>query len=309
MRKHLDLFLVSVVAFSAYQFYYVWLAWKGFSYLELVAYSLEDRPYVYRLLIPVLSRALEGLTGIHAVYCMIFLFVLSAIGLFYALRYLYTAFLEDHSYASIVSFVGCEITFLLILLGVKVYDIATAMFFALSLGLLARGKYIPYYLLFAIASLNRDTTFLLTLFFIVYFLNRMPRPQYFFGVLYQIFAYIAVKASVMSVYAEVPGELFFFNPIGVIKGYGDQPEWFAILILSFFVVLLGMALYQRNDKPKFLRAAFMTIFPAQLVLHVFLGYPYEIRVFAEMMPVLLLLSAWSIPSVKYGPSLQESHSV
>ncbi len=181
MKKHLDLFLASFVAFSAYQFYYVWLVWKGFSYLELVAYSLESRPFVYRLLVPVLSRALEYLTGVHAVYCMVFLVVLSAIGLFYSLRYFYTAFRGNDEYAGMFSFIGCEITFILILIGVKVYDISTVMFFALCFGLLARGKFNIYYLLFVIASINRETTFLLTLFFLVYFFNRIPRPQYILG--------------------------------------------------------------------------------------------------------------------------------
>lgn len=309
MRKYFELFLVSVVAFSAYQFYDVWLMWKGFSYLELVAYSLESRPYVYRVLVPFLSRALEWLTGIDAVYCMIFLVVLSSIGLFYSLKYLYTAFSIDDKYADMFAFIGCELTFALILIGVKVYDIATVMFFAFSLGLLARGKFNNYYMLFFIASLNRETTFLLTVFFLVYFFNRLPRQQYFFGVLYQGFAYIAVKIMLITFYADVPGAVLYLNPVGVMQGYMDKPVGFALALLVFFSTFLVIAIRRWNEKPVFLRVAFLTIFPIQLILHILMGYPYEIRVFAEAFPVLLLLCAWSIPAIGYRSALRQPQGI
>ena len=294
MRKYLELFQVAIVAFSAWQFYYVWLALKGFSYLEHAAYSLETRPFVYRLLIPILSRALEGLTGIHAVYCMIFLFILSSVGLFYSLRYLYTAFAEDDGYAGMFAFIGCEVTFLLILIGVKPYDIATVMFFALSLGLLVRGKFNVYYLVFIVASINRETTFLLLLFFMVYFYGKIPFRQYCLGVIYQGGAYIIIKTAIMAAYADVPGTPLQWRPMEVITGYVDHPVWFAVLLFIFFCVVVAAALWRWKDKPEFLRAAFGIIFPVQLILHIFLGYAYEIRVFAELFPVIFLLCAWLV---------------
>ncbi len=309
MRKHIDLFLVSIVALSAYQFYYVWLVWKGFSYLELVAYSLEIRPFVYRVLVPFLARALERLTGIQAVYCMIFLVVLSAIGLFYSLRYFYTAFRRNDEYAGMFSLISCEITFLLVLIGVKPYDIVTVMFFALAFGLLARGKFNIYYLIFVIASINRETTFLLTLFFIVYFFNRIPRPQYLLGVLYQGIAYVVVKILIMAAYAGVPGTPAQWRPLEVLKGYIDKPVWFAVLFFLFFCILIAIALWRWNEKPLFLRVAFITIFPIQLILHIFLGYSYEIRVFAEVFPIMLLLCTWSIQTINYRTSLQQAQIV
>jgi len=299
MRKYFEWFLVSIVAFSSYQLYYVWLAWKGFSYLNSAAYSFETRPFVYRVLIPFLARALEKITGIHAVYCMVFLVVLSSIGLFYSLKYLYKSFLENEEYARLFSFVGCELTLLLILIGVKPYDIATAMFFALSFGLLARGKFNLYYLLFVIASINRETTFLLSLFFIVYFFGRIPFGQYCFGVIYQGLAYLIVKIIIMNIYANVPGTPLQWRPLEVITGYVDKPIWFAVFFLIFFLVLLVFSVYQWNDKPMFLRVAFSTIFPVQLILHILLGYSYEIRVFAEIFPIIFMLCAWSIQTINH----------
>ncbi|MEO7839180.1 MAG: hypothetical protein ABIU06_07510 [Anaerolineales bacterium] len=282
MRRYLELVLICVVAFSSYQFYYVWWVWKGFSYLELVAYSLESRPFVYRLLVPFLSRLLEQLTGIHAVYCMIFLVVIASIGLYYALRSLYTAFVVDDAYAGMFSFVGCELTFLLLLIGIKVYDIATVMFFTLSLGLLARGRLGHYYLLFVIASINRETTFLLILFFMVYFYNKIPFRQYCFGVIYQGLAYLLIKIAIMAAYSSVPGTSLQWRPMEVIKGYVDKPVWFAVVMFIFFCAFIVIALRRWSDKPLFLRVAFSTIFPVQLILHIFAGYAYEIRVFAEV---------------------------
>ncbi|RPI93357.1 MAG: hypothetical protein EHM40_10115 [Chloroflexi bacterium] len=307
--KYFDLFLAGIVAFSAYQFHYVWLVWKGFADLERVAYALEDRPFVYRLLVPSLARVLEKLTGIPAVPCMIFLVVLSSVGLFYSLLYLYTAFSAHREPAGMFAFVGCELTFMWILIGVKVYDIATAMFFALALALLARRKFNSYYVLFLIASLNRETTFLLTLFFSVYFFNRMPRRHYFFGLLYQGLAYTVVKITTMILYRDVPGTVLSLNPVGVLRGYVDQPVWFAVLLFVFFCLFLVIAIWQWNAKPGFLRAAFITLFPALLLLHILMGYPYEIRVFAEVFPVLLMLCAWSIPALSYRSALQQPQAI
>jgi hypothetical protein len=303
MRKYFEWFLVSIVAFSSYQLYYVWLVWKGFSYLNSAVYSFETRPFVYRVLIPFLSRALEKITGIHAVYCMVFLVVLSSIGLFYSLKYLYKSFLENEEYARLFSFVGCELTLLLILIGVKPYDIATTMFFALSFGLLARGKFNLYYLIFVIASINRETTFLLSLFFIVYFFGKIPFGQYLFGVIYQGLAYLIVKIIIMSIYANVPGTPLQWRPFEVITGYVDKPVWFAVFFLIFFLILLAFSVYQWNDKPMFLRVAFCTIFPVQLILHILLGYSYEIRVFAEIFPIIFMLCAWSIQTINHQARL------
>jgi hypothetical protein len=299
MKKYFELFLVGIVALSAYQFDYVWLMWKGFSDLERVAYSLEWRPFVYRLLVPSLARVLEKLTGIPAVPCMIFLVVLSSVGLFYSLRYLYTAFSTHRESAGMFAFVGCELTFMWILIGVKVYDIATVMFFALALALLAREKFNSYYVLFFIASINRETTFLLTLFFMVYFFNRLPFRQYFFGLVYQGCAYLAIKIVVMAAYASSPGTPISWRPMEVLKGYVDDPESFAVLLFLFFCAFLVPALWRWNEKPEFLRVAFLTLFPVLLALHILMGYSYEIRVFAEMFPVLLMLCAWSIPAIGY----------
>lgn len=297
-KKSLDLLLVSIVGFSAYQFYYVWVAWKGFSYLEVVTYSLESRPFVYRVLLPFLSRALEQLTGIHAVSCMMFLFVLSAVGLFYSLKYLYTAFCENDGYAGMFAFIGCQLTFLFILIGVKVYDVPTVMFFAWSLGLLARGMFNLYYLVFAIASINRETTFLLAFFFAIYFFQRMPWRQYIFGLVYQGIAYMTIKLSIMAYYADVPGEAAQWRPLEVIAGYVDEPELFAVFFFLFFCAFVLAALYRWSEKPLFLRVAFLAMFPVLLILHILLGYAYEIRVFVEALPVLLLMCIWSVEGLK-----------
>jgi hypothetical protein len=294
MRKHFGLLLIASVALSTYQLYYVWLVSKGFSYLDLVSFSQESRPFVYRLLVPFLARVLQGLTGIRAVYCMVFLVVLSSIGLFYSLRYLFAAFKGNDEHAGLFSFFGCELTLLLILIGVKVYDIATVMFFALSFGLLARRRFKLYYLLFLIASINRETTFLLTLFFMVYFHNKLPGLQYILGLIYQGIAYSIVKVAIMAVYARLPGTPMQWRPVEVLKGYVDKPVWFAVVFLTFFLILIVVALWRWDEKPLFLRVAFGTIFPVQLLLHIFLGYSYEIRVFAEVFPILFMLCAWSI---------------
>ena len=101
---------------------------------------MYGHPSAYRVLIPFLARVVERITGIDAVYCMSGLVVLSAIGLFYSLRYLYTSF-GSPKHAELIAFVGCEIVFLLVLWEMHIYDLATVMFFALELALLANRNF------------------------------------------------------------------------------------------------------------------------------------------------------------------------
>jgi hypothetical protein len=55
---------------------------------EAIVLALEDRPYVYRALVPFVARQL-WIAGVPAILALRALVVLSAIGLVYALEYLF----------------------------------------------------------------------------------------------------------------------------------------------------------------------------------------------------------------------------
>lgn len=243
-------------------------------YLTQVAYSLEGRPFVFRLLLPLLSRSLEWLTGIDAVSWLGFLFVLSAVFFYFSAKYLYETFYERGEIAALVSFL-----FLMMLTFVetKVYDYATAAFFALSLGLLARGRHGVFLLVFPFATLNRETTFLLTIFYAVYFFGKLPLQKYLASLLVQTAVYLSIKLITTSMFS----------------GNGGQDVYFFLDVMlasrSHLIILLFPLLYYfLRDKPEFVRKSFWIIFPVQVALYLLFGQPLEVRVFAESYAAIMV---------------------
>ncbi len=79
--------LLSLVCGTA-MMYASW-AYELPKYSEPIVFGLKDRPFVYRALVPLLSKLL-WLAGIPANIALIVVVTLSAIGLLYALYYLFT---------------------------------------------------------------------------------------------------------------------------------------------------------------------------------------------------------------------------
>ena len=253
-------------------------------WLKMVALSQEERPFVYRVLIPFLSRVLHFLTGIDIVYCLIFLFVLSAVGSYLAIVYLLKSLNVEKP--EIRAFVAFQIMMLISIHGMKIYDYATVMFFALSFGLLARGKHGVYLLLFPIATLNRETTFLLTVFYVVYFWKKMSFPKFALSVALQFVMYVAIKLSIQAVFVDNGGSPIWMEGLSVITAYLKNP--FSILVFMSFYFVLRQAKFQNE----FVRIAILTIFPLQICLHLLSGTAFEIRVFAESIPLISFITVF-----------------
>jgi hypothetical protein len=250
-------------------------------YLSHVAYSLDERPYVYRVLLPFLSRTLEKITNIDIDYCMGFLFVLSGVFFYFSAKYLYEAFSES---GDLPAFFGFQALLLITLVETKVYDYATAAFFALSLGLLARGKHGVFLLVFPFATLNRETTFLLTLFYAVYFFGKLPLQKYLASLSVQTSVYLSIKFITASVFSENGGQGVYFGFPETVSIYTEY--WPALLVLVPFVYLV---IRSWKQVPVFMRIAVFVLLPVQVILHLLFGKAFEVRVFAESMFLVSLL--------------------
>jgi hypothetical protein len=274
------------VALTAFQLYYVWLGGFGPDYLHSIAYSTIERPYVYRALLPILSRSAEWLTGIPAVSWLIVFVVACGVGLYYALRYLARAFYPRR--AELAAFAGTEVFFLLILVSPHPYDVATAFLFCLSFALLAHGKYTSYAVVFLLATLNRETTFLLILFFLIRYWRRMPILDYSVMLAFQIGAYAIIQGSLRYIFMDHPGTSADFQPFHNLGVYAGAPVS-TLALLTLFAVTLYFVRRGWQGKPLYLRTAFVLLFPLQVLLHLTLGGAFEIRVYAEVFPVIWLL--------------------
>jgi len=173
----------------------------------------------------------------------------------------------------------------------KVYDLSTAMFFAVSLGLLARGKFGQYYVLFPLACLNRETTFLLAILFTVYYFSRLERRDWVVGIAYQGFVFIGIRLWLMDTFAENAGVPFLFRLQENAADHVKYP-WQSLLFFVAVLAVLWMCMRSWHTKPIFLRTAFAIFAPALMVLYLLFGWAFEVRVFAEMYPLAVVMATW-----------------
>lgn len=298
MKGTIDKFFAGIVALTAWQLFPYWLDRRGYQDLYNVANSLEMRPFVYRVLVPMLARMLGRITQRTAMESMVPVLILFSIVMYYSIKYLYETFTNDE-HGSVVSFVGCLALFVIMIQESKVYDIPTTAFFALCLALLARGKFIPFYILYPFATLNRETTFLLSAFYVLYyFKGPISKRHWFLGSIYQILVYVCIRFITMTYFSDLPGVTLDISWRYVLGVYSVH-YFLTFAYLACIAWLLYMTLRRWDQKPSFLRAAFLVIFPIQLVLHFILGCPYELRVFAESVPIFsVLIMIPTIPITK-----------
>ena len=183
---------------------------------------------------------------------------------------------------------GVEVFMLMFYYFAKAYDLSTAMFVSFALGLLVRGKFKEFYSLYAVSCLNRETMFLISIFFAVYYFGRMNVIRYLFGLVCQGISFIGVRFFVTTFYADNPGRPVWFGPLQVLADYLAQP--LQSLALIGLCALIGYFVARCwKQKPVFLRLVLVMILPLQIVLHLALGMAFEIRVFAEVFPIVWVL--------------------
>ncbi len=188
----------------------------------------------------------------------------------------------------VLAAIAVEIFMAVFFIECKVYDLSTAALFAFSLGFLARGKFGSFYLLYPVGCMNRETMFLLSLFFAIEYFWKLEAARYLFGLAYQGSAFIGIRLTIMKSFEDNPGQPLYFQPGHILWAYWHHPISSLALLLLVLVTWFLVARHWR-EKPIFLRSALVVILSLQVVLHLALGAPYEIRVFAESFPVIWAL--------------------
>lgn len=172
------------------------------------------------------------------------------------------------------------------------YDLATGMFFSFALGLLARGKLLQYLAVFALANLNRETAFLLTMVFAAFFLFRLPWRQYVLWILLQGLIFAVIRVGIMGLYAGSPGSDALVQPLKNLLLFVRMP-WLSILHWAGFALVIWLCARRWQTTPRLLQVALAVMLPVQMVLYLVLGLAFEIRVFAEVYPVIWAV-AWKV---------------
>ncbi|HSO26726.1 MAG TPA: hypothetical protein VLS48_01560 [Anaerolineales bacterium] len=287
--------------------------------LPEMVYGAAHKPFVYRMLLPSLARMgtpgvsvrwvetiraqpLFGdmLTALDADHYpqesfMVWLLMYgSLMGYWAAFR----AFIRNYvtGWASrLIRFIGPWVVLLvsapaLLRLG-YIYDLSQVFLFTLALLLMSRPEWLHFYLFtFAIANINKETSLLLIPVFGAYYWRRLPPKDFRELLVFQLLTGVGIKLAVVWMYRGNPGSVMENNLL---------LHWYTLttgrahaltLAALALVVGVGVGLHWRK-KPVFLRTAFLVLAPLFTGLYFVGGWPGELRVFLEILPLTALLMA------------------
>lgn len=282
-----------IIAIAILIIIFIYLLWQyTFVFYENNFSGYVDRPFVYRQFVPQMALFLSVISPIQLNNAVVVVIILSAIGFTVSLRHLYLAFWKKSFYTEVFTLLSGILVLILFMFERKVYDLSTAFFITLALNLLARKNFKAFYLLYPLSCLNRETTFLLTLLFIVYYYKKLSIRNYVFGLIYQVITYLLIRLFLMYIFRNNPGFPLYYRLIDNFHLHYSEPMNTIILAAVVLIVFIFVA-YRWNTKPEFLRVSLQVFFPVLFILYVFLGGSFELRVFIEVYPILMLL-LWPI---------------
>lgn len=312
-RYNLILFLLAMILYAGFFSYNHILTteWEQASFRRLVD-GTATTPMQYRVLIPWIARLLEPaipyLPFISHINGIRYLFALGSTLLVLMALFQFTRALILTYYPSITTnmrdILACCSVFLLMLVlpfhflaprihGTFYYpsDIPSVLFFILGMWMLHRGNWYIYYLIFILATLNRETSCFLTIYMCLLMLGKMPFPRLLRHVFFQATLWILAKmllyylygANSNLEYANVSG-IFKFTLMDNLTQHWLKTVVFLPSVYGFlWIPLISMVAFIR---PYEVRRALLMI----LIFHVLMLIPgevYELRIYAEMIPVVI----------------------
>jgi hypothetical protein len=124
----------------------------------------------------------------------------------------------------------------------------------------------------------------------------LTKPQAAALFVYQIVVFALVRAAVVYAFRDNPGDtvemhLYDHNQYVLL----NPSEMSKRLMLLVAAALAGT--WRWNEKPLFLRQAFVVLAPALVIMGVTVGMVDEIRAYYEIYPVIVLMAAHTLRAV------------
>jgi len=288
-----------------------------------MVYGTAYRPYVYRALLPtvvslfsplipsgvggvsmqipgmgqMLSRLDAATYPAEALLVLLGLY-LSLLGFVLSLRYLMRALDYTEKVIDWVSAAALPLLSPMFLAG-YIYDFPMLFLFTLGLAMLLRRLWLAYLVVFLLASLNKETSILLTLVFAFHYWRNLERGIFYRLLVAQLILFIAVKMGLAWIFRANPGGMFEYHLPDQIRAIQSMPG--LALFLGLILCGLGVLIARRwLEQPLFLRHALFIAIPLG-ILYLFFSMPFELRVFYELYPVVLLMVVNGLIRKKYLP--------
>lgn len=171
------------------------------------------------------------------------------------------------------------------------YDTPSVAFFAVGLGLLVRRKMALFYVVFVLATLNRETTCFLAFAYLALALGRERPSRIAFHVAVQTAIWVGVKAALAVLYAG--NEPFDPSALGLFGNMVDRSVRITLsvpgLVYIVFVTMGGLGgvlvLARGWVKDDRIRRLFWIVVPFGVGMFV-VGEMMEVRIYSELIPLV-----------------------
>ncbi len=175
------------------------------------------------------------------------------------------------------------------------YDMPSIFFFTLGLVLMYQQKWILFYIIFTLATLNRETSCFLTFIYLLTSIKTEKLTKVILHCCAQFLIWATIKTILFKLFFHNPGQNGFeWHHIGSHVTHLSTNISFLLDIknYSFFFSNLGFIwiidfYYYHKIKIEFIRRSMLVIFPFFIGM-MFVGNVYEIRIFGELIPVFLM---------------------
>jgi hypothetical protein len=285
--------------------------------LSDMVYGSAHRPYVYRVLLPSITRAGAAITPdavergyekilrssrLGAGFCDHFLvepgfgyeatlmFLLMSLCLAGYSVFIYRLYRDAGGRGNGLSHIAPVLGLLALppffTFG-YIYDFAVLLFTVFCLYMLWKRKLNVYLAAFALACLNKETAVVLAVAYCALLYDQLPARKFLGYGLAQLLVFGVIKTGIGWIFRDNPGELVIYTGEAqfaeLLAGYG-YGQFLLGLVLFVFIA------YGWSGKASFFKRS-LWMFPPLLVLFMVGGCPDEYRVFYEVLPVAVLLSA------------------
>lgn len=274
-----------LITTSIFVIYILLSAQNHFPQIEPMINGTAARPFVYRVLPSFIIKILSITLGISSYLSAIIIMYISLIGFSFTLMALAKIFLPL-SYASAIALLAPIGLLPFLIYQRHIYDFPTLLVFTLALYFLARNNLGMYILIFTIATLTKETSIFLFVFFLIQF-SSIGAKRILLWSAAQIFIYAILRLGTVFLFRNNAGGMMEFHLDDHLNMYRQYPEYTVILFLLLFTIA-GTAILQKEDKTNFLRNSAIAIGGPTFVLYLLSGMPFEMRIFLEAYPSTFL---------------------
>jgi hypothetical protein len=166
------------------------------------------------------------------------------------------------------------------------YDFATLLLFTLALAFLAERRIVPFYVVFVLGLLNKETMALASLVFVLDARRWMARRSVAVHALAQVGLIVATQAALRIAFAHNPGGSVEWHLVKNLRLARTATQAAGTLLVFCTAVLV---LSRIDRKPSILKRALVALAPL-LAASILFGIYGETRAFYEAYPVVFLLS-------------------